>query len=117
MMDMFRPSQVPRPTYAVWPRGFSGSQAVLANARSLLPAPNPMSFSYPETSPTPWLQRNASLVAPPEADPLAMVIRRSLLETQPPDDSAAATQSITITPPFVPRGPVATARIPHGAFP
>jgi hypothetical protein len=89
----------------------------LANARSLLPASDPMSFRYPETSPTPWLQRNASLVAPPEADPLAMVIRRSLLGTQPPDDSADATQSITVTPLLAPRDPVSTARIPHGAFP
>jgi peptidoglycan-N-acetylglucosamine deacetylase len=117
MMHMFRPGQVPQPPYAVWPRGFSGSQAALADARSLLPAPNPMSFSYPEASPTPWLQGNASLVAPPEADPLAMVIRRSLLEIQPPDDSADATQSITATPPLAPRDPVSTARIPHGAFP
>ena len=30
----------------------------LAVARSILPAPNPNSFSYPETSPTPWLQHH-----------------------------------------------------------
>jgi hypothetical protein len=116
---MFRPGQVPQPTYPVWPRGFSGSQPVLPNARSPLPAPNPTALGYPETLFAPWIHRNASLVAPPEADPWAMVIRRSSSETQPqpPGDPAVATQSITVTPPLVPRDPVITARIPHGPFP
>jgi hypothetical protein len=99
-MHMFRPGQVPQPTYPVWPRGFSGSQSVLPDARSPLPPPNPMAFSYPEILFTPWLQRNASHLVSPEADPWALVIRRSSLETQPqpPDDPVAATQSITVTP-------------------
>jgi peptidoglycan/xylan/chitin deacetylase (PgdA/CDA1 family) len=123
---VFRPGQAPQPPAAAWPRGFSESQAPLATARSLLPAPNPKSFSYPETSPTPWLQRKASLVVPPdmknslivppETDALAMLIRRSLLETQAPDEPAS-TQSIATTPRLAPRDPVSTANMPRGAFP
>jgi peptidoglycan-N-acetylglucosamine deacetylase len=123
---VFRPGQAPQPPAAAWPRGFSESQAPLATARSLLPAPNPKSFSYPETSPTPWLQRKASLVVPaemknslivpPETDALAMLIRRSLLESQAPDEPAS-TQSIATTPRLAPRDPVSTANMPRGAFP
>ncbi len=118
---VFRPGQAPPPPAAEWPRGFSESQAPLATARSLLPAPNPKSFSYPETSPTPWLQRKASLVVPPEivppeTDALAMLIRRSLLETQAPDEPGS-TQSIATTPRLAPRDPVSTANMPRGAFP
>jgi peptidoglycan/xylan/chitin deacetylase (PgdA/CDA1 family) len=61
---VFRPGQAPQPPAAAWPRGFGESQAPSAGARSQLPAPNPSSFSYPETSPTPWLQRKSALVAP-----------------------------------------------------
>jgi hypothetical protein len=94
----------------------------------VLPAPNPKSFSYPETSPTPWLQRRASrptapaikdaLIVPPETDALAMLIRRSLQETQAPDEQPGTTQSIPATAPrLAPRDPVSTANMPHGAFP
>jgi hypothetical protein len=121
---VFRPGQAPQPPAAAWPRGFTESQAPLATARSMLPAPNPKSFSYPETSPTPWLQRKAALVVPretreplivpPETDALAMLIRRSLLESQAPDEPAT-TQSAM--PRLAPRAPVSTANMPHGAFP
>jgi hypothetical protein len=46
---VLRPLQVLQPSEVLWPRGFSGSQAALPTAHSLLPAPNPTSFSYPET--------------------------------------------------------------------
>jgi peptidoglycan-N-acetylglucosamine deacetylase len=123
---VFRPGQAPQPPEAAWPRGFSEAQAPLAIARSVLPAPNPKSFSYPETSPTPWLQRKAvlvpspakaTLIVPPEPDALALLIRRSLLETQAPDEPAT-TQSTPVTPSrLAPRDPVSTANMPHGAFP
>jgi peptidoglycan/xylan/chitin deacetylase (PgdA/CDA1 family) len=123
---VFRPGQAPQPLDAAWPRGFSEEQAPLATARSILPAPNPNSFSFPETSPTPWLQRKtvlvpsqtkASLIVPPEPDGLALLIRRSLLETRAPDEPAT-TQSTPATPPrLAPRDPVSTANLPHGAFP
>jgi peptidoglycan-N-acetylglucosamine deacetylase len=111
---VLRPIQVPQPPGTVWPRGFSGSQAVLATAHSLLPAPSPASFGYPETSLPPWLQRNSSFIVPPEAD--ALDVHSSVLETPAPGDSAA-TQSIPATPLLAPRDPVSTARMPHGAFP
>jgi hypothetical protein len=121
---VFRPGQAPQLPAAAWPRGFTESQAPLATARSMLPAPNPKSFSYPETSPTPWLQRKAALVVPretreplivpPETDALAMLIRRSLLESQAPDEPAT-TQSAM--PRLAPRAPVSTANMPRGAFP
>src|SRR5215831_2621418 len=38
---VLHPLQVPQPSDPVWPRGFSGSQAVLATTHSPLPAPNP----------------------------------------------------------------------------
>ena len=68
---VLRPVQVPQPSDAVWPRGFSGSQAVLATTHSPLPAPNP-AVSYPETSFAPSLQGNTSLIVPPEHDALDM---------------------------------------------
>jgi peptidoglycan-N-acetylglucosamine deacetylase len=121
---VLRPIQVQQPSDALWPRGFSGSQAVLATAHSLLPAPSPASFGYPETSLAPWLQRNTSLIAPPEPDALDVLSSRS--ETRAPGDSAA-TQSVPATPLLAPRDPVSTApplldpvstaRMPHGAFP
>ena len=120
-----RPLQVP--SQVLWPRGFSGSQAALATAHSLLPAPNPASFSYPETSFAPSVQGNTSLIVPPEPDALDMA--SPLLETRAPGDSAA-TQSIPATPLMAPRDPVntapplmtprdlvSTAKMPHGPFP
>jgi peptidoglycan-N-acetylglucosamine deacetylase len=122
---VFRPGQAPQVPDAAWPRGFSESEAPLATARSILPAPNPKSFSYPETSPTPWLQRKASLersqpkptaaIVPPEPDALALLIRRSLLETQAPDEPAT-TQAIPAPRPAAPN-PVSTTDLPRGAFP
>ena len=44
-------------------------------------------------------QTKASLIVPPEPDALALLIRRSLLETRAPDEPAATTQSIPATPP------------------
>jgi peptidoglycan-N-acetylglucosamine deacetylase len=136
----FRPGQTPHLPPAAWPRGFSETQAPLASARSVLPAPNPSNFSYPEMSPTPWLQRKVSrvippelrvsppevrvaspeirdtLIVPPETDALALLIRRSLQETQAPDEPGT-TQSTATTPRLAPRNPASTANMPRGAFP
>ena len=113
---VLRPLQVP--SEVLWPRGFTGSQAALATAHSLLPAPNPTSFSYPETSFAPSVQGNTSLLVPPEPDALDMA--SPLLETRAPGDSAA-TQSIQKTPLMAPRETprdlVSTAKMPHGPFP
>jgi len=133
---LFRPGQAPQAPAANWPSGFSESQAPLAIARSILPAPNPNSFSYPESSPTPWLQRKASrpvllapqaslapipategpLIVPPDTDALALLIKRSLQETQAPNEPGT-TQSIPVIPRLAPRDPLSTANMPHGAFP
>jgi peptidoglycan-N-acetylglucosamine deacetylase len=77
---------------APWPRAYSESQAPLA--RVALPAPSPDSFSYPETSPTPWLPGRMSMVVPPvpvptaapDADAMATLIRRSLQDLQEPGE-------------------------------
>ena len=123
---VLRPVQVPQPSDAVWPRGFSGSQAVLATTHSPLPAPNP-AVSYPETSFAPSLQGNTSLIVPPEPDALDMA--SAPLETRAPGASAE-TQSIPATPLMAPRDPVntapplmtprdlvSTAKMPRGPFP
>jgi peptidoglycan-N-acetylglucosamine deacetylase len=91
---VFRPSQPPQLPTAAWPNAFSESQAALA--RVVLPAPSPMSFTYPEESPTPWLPGRVSMVVPavpvptaaPDNDAMAMLIRRSLQDLQEPSDSA-----------------------------
>ena len=121
---VLRPVRVPQPSDAVWPRGFSGSQAVLATTHSPLPATNP-AVSYPETSFAPSLQGNTPLIVPPEPDAMAS----APLETRAPGD-LAATQSIPATPLMAPRDPVntapplmtprdlvSTAKMPHGPFP
>jgi peptidoglycan/xylan/chitin deacetylase (PgdA/CDA1 family) len=127
---MFRPGQAPQAPAAAWPSGFREAQAPLAVARSVLPAPNPNSFSYPETTPTPWLQLLAPqaslaqvpvtqvpLIVPPETDALALLIKRSLQETQAPNDPATTQSVPAVTPRLAPRDPVTTANMPHGAFP
>jgi len=135
---VFRPGQAPQAPAAAWPSGFSEAQAPLAVARSVLPAPNPNSFSYPETAPTPWLQPRrisrplllapqaslaqvpviqAPLIVPPETDALALLIKRSLQETQAPNDPATTQSVPAVTPRLAPRDPVTTANMPHGAFP
>ena len=121
---VLRPLQVP--SEVLWPRGFSGSQAVLATTHSPLPAPNP-AVSSPETSFAPSLQGNTSLIVPPEPDALDMA--SPLLETRAPGASAE-TQSIPATPLVAPRDPVSTApplmtprdlvstaKMPRGPFP
>jgi hypothetical protein len=118
--------QVPRPSDAVWPRGFSGSQAVLATTHSPLPATNPV-VRHPETSFAPSPQGNTSLIVPPEPDALDML--SPPLETRVPGD-LAATQSIpamplmappdpvnTAPPLMTPRDLVSTAKMPRGPFP
>jgi len=123
---VLHPLQVPQPSDPVWPRGFSGSQAVLATTHSPLPAANP-AVSYPETSFAPSLQGNTSLIVPPEPD--ALDILSPPLETRAPGASAE-TQSIPATPLVAPRDPVSTApplmtppdlvstaKMPHGPFP
>jgi peptidoglycan/xylan/chitin deacetylase (PgdA/CDA1 family) len=111
---VLRPLQVLQLSGVLWPPGFSGSQAVLSTAHSLLPAPNPASFSYPETSFAPSFQGNTSLIVPPEPDALDMA--SPPLETGPPADSAAP-QSSTAPPLLAPRDLVSTAKMPHGPFP
>jgi hypothetical protein len=124
---VLRPVQVPQPSDAVWPRGFSGSQAVLATAHSLLPAPSPASFSYPETSLASWPQHNTSLIVQPQPDALDDMPSPPL-ETRAPGDSAApqspATPLLaprdpvsTALPLLTPRDLVSTAKMPHGPFP
>ena len=121
---VLRPVQVPQPSDAVWPPGFSGSQAALAPAHSLLPAPSPASFSYPETSFAPSVQGNTSLIVPPEPDAMAS----APLESGAPADSAAPQSAATrllaprdpvsTAPPLMtPRDLVSTAKMPHGPFP
>jgi len=120
---VLRPVRVPQPSDAVWPRGFSGSQAVLATTHSPLPAPNP-AVSYPETSFAPSVQGNTSLIVPPEPDAMAS----APLETRAPADSAAPQSPATpllaprdpvsTAPPLMrPRDWVSTAKMPHGPFP
>jgi peptidoglycan/xylan/chitin deacetylase (PgdA/CDA1 family) len=117
-----RPLQVLQPSDAVWPRDFSGSQAVLATTHSPLPATNP-AVSYPETSFAPSLQGNTPLTLEPDA------MASAPLETRAPGASAE-TQSIPATPLMAPRDPVSTApplmtprnwvstaKMPHGPFP
>jgi peptidoglycan/xylan/chitin deacetylase (PgdA/CDA1 family) len=75
-----------------WPRGFSEAQAALVHV--VLPAPSPMSFTYPEESPTPWLPGRLSMVVPavpvptavPDGDAMASLIRRSLQDLQEPGE-------------------------------
>lgn len=89
---VFRPGQATKLPAATWPRAYSESQAALA--RVALPAPSPDSFSYPETSPTPWLPGRVSMVVPPvpvpsaapDGDAMAMLIRRSLQDLQEPTE-------------------------------
>jgi hypothetical protein len=77
---------------AAWPRAYSEAQAALAHA--VLPAPSPASFTYPETSPTPWLPGRVSMLVPavpvptaaPDGDAMAMLIRRSLQDLQEPQE-------------------------------
>jgi hypothetical protein len=120
---VLRPVQVPQPSDAVWPRGFSGSQAVLATTHSPLPATNP-AVSYPETSFAPSLQGNTSLIVPPEPDAMAS----APLESGAPADSAAPQSPATpllaprdpasTAPPLLtPRDLVSTAKMPYGPFP
>jgi peptidoglycan/xylan/chitin deacetylase (PgdA/CDA1 family) len=75
-----------------WPRGFSEAQAALVHV--VLPAPSPVSFTYPEESPTPWLPGRVSMVVPavpvptaaPDGDAMASLIRRSLQDLQEPGE-------------------------------
>jgi peptidoglycan/xylan/chitin deacetylase (PgdA/CDA1 family) len=122
---VFRPGQSTQLPASAWPRAFSELQAPLAVARSVLPAPSRQTFSYPETAPTPWLPRKlsslgpmpaTSRVVPPEPDALAMLIRRSLQETQAPDEPAT-TQSVPAATPRSAANPLSTTNMPHGAFP
>jgi peptidoglycan-N-acetylglucosamine deacetylase len=90
--NKFRPSPSAHLPAAPWPRAFSESQAALVPA--VLPVPSPMSFTYPEESPTPWLPGRISMVVPsvpvpmaaPDSDAMAMLIRRSLQDLQEPGE-------------------------------
>jgi hypothetical protein len=57
------------------------------------------------------------LIVPPETDALALLIKRSLQETQAPNDPATTQSVPAVTPRLAPRDPVTTANMPHGAFP
>jgi peptidoglycan-N-acetylglucosamine deacetylase len=89
---VFRPGQSNKLPAAAWPRAYSEAQAALAHA--VLPAPSPASFTYPETSPTPWLPGRVSMLVPPvpvptaarDSDAMAMLIRRSLQDLQEPQE-------------------------------
>jgi peptidoglycan-N-acetylglucosamine deacetylase len=91
--NKFRPAQTAQLPPKAWPRAFSESQAALV--RVVLPAPSPMSFTYPEESPTPWLPGRVSIVVPavpvptaaPDGDEMAMLIRRSLQDLQEPSET------------------------------
>jgi hypothetical protein len=104
---VFRPGQAPQPPAAAWPRGFSESQAPLAGARSQLPAPNPNSFSYPETSPTPWLQRKSALAAPSRTT--ASLAPPTILLAPPPPQVLVVPQPELKASPIVPPEPDALA--------
>ena len=104
---VFRPGQAPQPPAAAWPSGFSESQAPLAGARSQLPAPNPSSFSYPETSPTPWLQRKSVLAAPSGAS--ASLAPPTILLAPPPVKALVVPQPEPKTSLIVPPEPDALA--------
>ncbi len=90
---VFRPGQSNKLPAATWPRAYSEAQAALA--RAVLPAPSPASFTYPETSPTPWLPGRVSMVVPavpvptaaPDGDAMASLIRRSLQDLQEPGEA------------------------------
>jgi peptidoglycan-N-acetylglucosamine deacetylase len=89
---VFRPGQSNQLPAKTWPRAYSEAQAALAP--SVLPAPSPSSFTYPDTSPTPWLPGRVSMVVPavpvpmaaPDGDAMAMLIRRSLQNLQEPSE-------------------------------
>jgi peptidoglycan/xylan/chitin deacetylase (PgdA/CDA1 family) len=96
--NKFRPAQSAELPAAqlppkTWPHAFSEAQAALV--RVVLPAPSPLSFTYPEESPTPWLPGRMSMVVPavpvptaaPDGDAMASLIRRSLQDLQEPSDA------------------------------
>jgi len=120
--------QVPFSQVARWPRGLEAIPDVpTLHDRPQLPIPNPQSFGYPGEGPT----RKASLDVVPEMR--GEDIRR-LLDSLPVDDTPVIDdhqRSITqllnslpaddaptgAVPPPQPRGPIATAILPRGAFP
>ncbi len=57
------------------------------------------------------------LIVPPDTDALALLIKRSLAETQAPNEPTTTQSVPTVTPRLAPRDPLTTANMPHGAFP
>ena len=92
---VFRPGQATKLPAATWPRAYS---EIPGDARhrplGAAGAEDPDSFSYPETSPTPWLPGRVSMVVPPvpvpsaapDGDAMVMLIRRSLQDLQEPGE-------------------------------
>ncbi len=117
---------------STWPHGLeSVPEMRIRTTRPQLPAPSPQSFCYPGDSPTPWIDRRASLDVVPDAMSAGNDIRR-LLESLPPEDppvvddrrrkaaqavDSAAEDGPTGSVPPRQRGPIATAILPRGAFP
>lgn len=103
--------QAASPQVSTWPRRLEAMPDMpTLPGLPQLPAPSPQSFSYPGENPTPWMARRASVDVPPETTGQGNDIQR-LLESLPPED--LPTGSV----PPQPRGPVATAVLPRGAFP
>jgi len=126
--------QIPLPRVAAWPRG---PEAMLdvprLHDRPQLPAPSPQSFGYPGDAPAQQVARKASLDVVPETRGEDNEIRR-LLDSLPVEDTPTVDERqrgitqllnslppenapIGPVPPPQPRGPIATAIMPRGAFP
>src|SRR5579871_842135 len=118
---------------AAWPHGLESVPEVrIRPTRPQLPAPSPQSFGYPGDSPTPSVERKASLDVVPNTMGAGNEIRR-LLESLPPEDpplvddrrrkdlqvtdSAHSEDGPTGSVSPRQRGPIATAILPRGAFP
>ncbi|HMA74781.1 MAG TPA: polysaccharide deacetylase family protein [Xanthobacteraceae bacterium] len=124
--------QVSSPMVSTWPRGLEAVPNVpMLLGRPQLPAPSPQSFGYLDAPRSP-ATRTASFDVVPETTGAGNEIRR-LLESLPPEDvPVGGDQQHKNPPPFdslppedapidsvppQPRGPIANAMLPHGAFP
>jgi peptidoglycan-N-acetylglucosamine deacetylase len=115
--------QVPLPPVPIWPRQADAPVAVSSSfARPLLPVPSPQTFGLPGNTPAPAgaqhkaaapvvMQHKAGLDVVPKSNATVLDIRQ--LITAGMYDEGAADPAL---PPLTP-GPLATANMPHGAFP
>jgi len=116
--------QNPLQSVSIWPRSLGAipeMPTLLGGPQ--LPAPSPQSFGYPGDGPAPRDAPKASLDVVPETTGAGNDIRR-LLESLPPEDAPAGDRQRNLedgpTGPvsrLQPRGPIATAIMPRGAFP